>query len=292
MSFLLEVSKNNHQGVLKALTETPEDIKQTDKNGNTALHIASEKGLHQMVEILIEHGAKLNSQNKCPGWTAAHFAAYEGHAEILQLLLESGAKPDVKDWQGDTAETWALDWENYKCAMLLADATKKSSPVKDKTSQSSTKDNGDVWTPEDESKADTFDSDDDSDDDDDDDEELTHWVLPLPKPIPPVTNFSANPSNIPNLSLTQPAQSSTVMQQELTCEEPPLQLETSENKIDNEDQVKDEQCVHETNQLLDDEGQNSDVVLNVAVIHNNLNKLYFNTVNNTISSETKINIFT
>ena len=119
MSFLLEVSKNNHQGVLKALTETPEDIKQTDKNGNTALHIASEKGLHQMVEILIEHGAKLNSQNKCPGWTAAHFAAYEGHAEILQLLLESGAKPDVKDWQGDTAETWALDWENYKCAMLF-----------------------------------------------------------------------------------------------------------------------------------------------------------------------------
>ena len=43
---------------------------------------------------------------------------------------------------------------------------------------------------------------------------------------------------------------------------------------------------------VDDEGQNSDVVLNVAVIHNNLNKLYFNTVNNTISSETKINIFT
>ena len=41
-----------------------------------------------------------------------------------------------------------------------------------------------------------------------------------------------------------------------------------------------------------DEGQNSDVILNVAVIHNNLNKLYFNTVNNTISSESKINIFT
>ena len=75
-------------------------------------------------------GTYLNAQNKCPGWTAVHFAAYEGHVEILQLLLESGAKPDLKDWQGDTAESWALDWENYKCAMLLADATKKRKPEK------------------------------------------------------------------------------------------------------------------------------------------------------------------
>ena len=122
MSLLLEVTENNKQGALNILNENPEEVNQSDNNGNTALHIASEKGYCEIAKILIKYGSKLNAQNKCPGWTAVHFAAYEGHVETLQLLLESGAKPDLKDWQGDTAESWALDWENYKCAMLLDEA--------------------------------------------------------------------------------------------------------------------------------------------------------------------------
>merc|ERR1719167_346887 len=192
MSLLLEVSKNNHQEVLNILHENPDDVFQTDNNGNTSLHIASEKGYYQIVKTLIKNGSKINAQNKCPGWTAVHFAAYEGHVEILELLLDSGAKPNLKDWQGDTAETWALDWENYKCAMLLADATKKVSPGKNKYSQSSTKESSEQFTPEDESNADTFDSDDDSDDDDE--EELTHWVIPLPQPIPLAASSNRFPS--------------------------------------------------------------------------------------------------
>ena len=201
MSLLLEVSKNNHQEVLNILHENPDDVFQTDNNGNTSLHIASEKGYYQIVKTLIKNGSKINAQNKCPGWTAVHFAAYEGHVEILELLLDSGAKPNLKDWQGDTAETWALDWENYKCAMLLADATKKVSPGKNKYSQSSTKESSEQFTPEDESNADTFDSDDDSDDDDE--EELTHWVIPLPQPIPLVASSNRFPSTSSIIPVSQ-----------------------------------------------------------------------------------------
>ena len=210
MSLLLEVSKNNHQEILDILHENPDDVYQTDNNGNTGLHIASEKGYYQIAQTLINNGSEINAQNKCPGWTAVHFAAYEGHVEILELLLDCGAKPNLKDWQGDTAETWALDWENYKCAMLLADATKKTSSVKNKSFQASPKENSDIYNPEDESNADTFDSDDDSDDDDDD-EELTHWVLPLPKPIPHVASFHTNPSNIPNLPVSQSSKQTIVL---------------------------------------------------------------------------------
>ena len=61
----------------------------------------------------------------CTGWTPLHFAAYEGHADVVDSLLSAGAVPDARDRQGDTPETWALEWENYKSAMLLADAAKK-----------------------------------------------------------------------------------------------------------------------------------------------------------------------
>ena len=194
MNFLLEVEAGNCQEVSKILKENPEEINLTDKNGNTSLHLACEKGIPEMIQILIKYGAKLDAQNKCPGWTAVHFAAYEGHEETLKLLLESGAQPNVEDWQGDTAESWALDWENYKCAMLLADATKKLKLEKDSCRLKGTTKDTQLWQREDHSNADTFDSDDDSDDDDDDDEELTHWVLPLPKTFLPAKTLNPNPS--------------------------------------------------------------------------------------------------
>jgi hypothetical protein len=28
---------------------------------------------------------------------------------------------DIKDAQGDTPESWAVDWENFKCAMILGE---------------------------------------------------------------------------------------------------------------------------------------------------------------------------
>ena len=49
----------------------------------------------------------------------------EGHHKITETLVKHGAIPDALDKQGDTAESWALEWENYKCAMILGEATKK-----------------------------------------------------------------------------------------------------------------------------------------------------------------------
>jgi ankyrin repeat protein len=73
-----------------------------------------------MVKLLIDFGANLNAPNADPPkWSPLHFAAYEGHADVVGLLVASGAIPDVQDSQGDTPESWALDWENFKCAMIL-----------------------------------------------------------------------------------------------------------------------------------------------------------------------------
>ena len=41
--------------------------------------------------------------------------------DVVGLLVASGAVPDVLDSQGDTPESWALEWENFKCAMILSE---------------------------------------------------------------------------------------------------------------------------------------------------------------------------
>jgi ankyrin repeat protein len=120
MGLLFDVSENRLDDVRKRLQQNPNDVHLADANGNSALHLAAEKGFTEMVKLLIDNGADLNAANADPPkWSPLHYAAYEGHADVVGLLVASGAIPDVQDSQGDTPESWALDWENFKCAMIL-----------------------------------------------------------------------------------------------------------------------------------------------------------------------------
>ena len=171
MGLLFDVSENQIKAVNERLKSGgKEDVNLKDKNGNTGLHLACEKGLTDMVKLLVRYSARIDDKNNCPGWTPLHFAAYEGHVEIVEFLVHvAGAKPNVTDNQGDTPESWALEWENYKCAMILADGTKKWNE-KQASNNKATGSSGGKGT---------------TDEDDDDDEELmTHWVLPLPASAP------------------------------------------------------------------------------------------------------------
>lgn len=62
----------------------PEDQK-------NSLHIASLKGYLDIVEILIQHGAAVNSIASTDQATALIYAAQQGHAEVAQKLLSHGA---------------------------------------------------------------------------------------------------------------------------------------------------------------------------------------------------------
>lgn len=92
MGLLFDVSENRLDEVNIRL-EKGEDVNQADKSGNTALHLAAEKGLAEMTTLLIRHGADLNAANACPGWSPLHYAAYEGrefdlnNVEAIQLGL-------------------------------------------------------------------------------------------------------------------------------------------------------------------------------------------------------------
>ena len=55
-----------------------------DEYGNTALHMAAEKGFRGVCKVLLDAGADVNQRNESVGWTAVHYAAYEGHADVLR----------------------------------------------------------------------------------------------------------------------------------------------------------------------------------------------------------------
>lgn len=76
-------------------------INKTDPAGNTALHIAVQQGLSDIVPLLLSHGAKVNARNK-EGNTPLHEAIVSSKPDIVTLLLKNGAHVDIKNLQGLT----------------------------------------------------------------------------------------------------------------------------------------------------------------------------------------------
>ena len=51
--------------------------------------------------------------------SALMFAARNGHEEVVTRLLKAGARLDLKNDQGETAESWALKHRNTDIAELI-----------------------------------------------------------------------------------------------------------------------------------------------------------------------------
>ena len=77
-------------------------VKDKDERARTLLYIASRSGFYDMCELLLEKGAYIN-EVQSTGSTPLHGAAYYGHTEIVELLLQHGAKNDIKNQFKNTA---------------------------------------------------------------------------------------------------------------------------------------------------------------------------------------------
>ncbi len=93
-------------------------------HGATALHNAAAQGHLKLVQVLIDRGATLASEDH-HGATAMIYAAYQGRVEIVQLLLAQGAEVDHRPRQGPTALTAAClrGHQDVVRALLLAGAS-------------------------------------------------------------------------------------------------------------------------------------------------------------------------
>jgi ankyrin repeat protein len=94
-SFFKEVKTGNREGA-GALIKEGIDVNVKDKEGSSALLIATEKRDYNMVKLLLEKGADVNARD-IDGYTALMYVAYNGNLEIAKLLLEHGADVNARD---------------------------------------------------------------------------------------------------------------------------------------------------------------------------------------------------
>ncbi|KAG8433875.1 hypothetical protein GDO86_012299, partial [Hymenochirus boettgeri] len=89
------------------LLDNGSDVDTVDiKSGRSSLIQAVESDCEELVSLLLQRGAQVNAQTYA-GNTALHVASGRGLVEITRLLLRSGADGSIKNCHNDTAITVA-----------------------------------------------------------------------------------------------------------------------------------------------------------------------------------------
>ncbi len=77
------------------------------RGGDTALHLAAQKGFQAVIEVLLASHTDVNAQN-AGGATPLCSAVQSGQVKIVRMLLAAGADGNLKDSKGRTALNYAI----------------------------------------------------------------------------------------------------------------------------------------------------------------------------------------
>ena len=117
---LLEAAKNGNMEQAVALLSKGESVNQVGREYKlTALHLAALHGHLNVVELLLDNGAKTDVRDS---WncTPLHNAAGKGHKEIVEELISFGANPDMETLKGKTPLDLARDKHFEDIAGILS----------------------------------------------------------------------------------------------------------------------------------------------------------------------------
>ena len=93
----------NDPHVIEWLIRHGADVERRDANDFTPLIVAIGYGLVEIVKLLIENGANVNTVEVDEALTPLMIAAEAGNESIVELLLDHGADIDPKNWWGSDA---------------------------------------------------------------------------------------------------------------------------------------------------------------------------------------------
>lgn len=110
VDFTIAVWGGRNEVLKKMLAKNPEAVSWRDKDGGTPLRHAIAHGSPGMdtVRLLVDSGSDINAQDDA-GMTPLMFTALHAARECLDYLLHRGADTALKDENGRTAATIALE---------------------------------------------------------------------------------------------------------------------------------------------------------------------------------------
>ncbi|XP_045476986.1 serine/threonine-protein phosphatase 6 regulatory ankyrin repeat subunit C-like isoform X1 [Harmonia axyridis] len=95
------------------------DMNSADVNGDTALHMVSDRGDVDMLTFLLNlQNINVNAQNVL-GFTPLSIAVLNSHGDAAELLLEHGADPNIPDNKGRTPICFSVHKGNESITRML-----------------------------------------------------------------------------------------------------------------------------------------------------------------------------
>ena len=111
-------AESGHLDIVKLLLDCGANVNSRGNFDRAALHLAAESGHLDIVKLLLDCGANVNSRGNFDR-TALHLAAESGHLDVVQLLLERGADIDIRAKNGRTALYFAAKSGHLDITKLL-----------------------------------------------------------------------------------------------------------------------------------------------------------------------------
>ncbi|XP_033731860.1 ankyrin repeat and MYND domain-containing protein 2-like isoform X2 [Pecten maximus] len=114
------VSQGKADEVMLLLKEnTVKNVDFLDDTGMTPLQHAAFRGKNELCQLLLAHGANVNSNYHDNGYTALMFAALSGNAETTRLMLQAGADVYHTNSVGRTASQMAGFVGQHQCVSVI-----------------------------------------------------------------------------------------------------------------------------------------------------------------------------
>ncbi|MCK0096610.1 ankyrin repeat domain-containing protein [Yoonia sp. F2084L] len=94
-------------------------VNSTDVEGDTPLHVLTQRGNTYGIKLLLEAGAHVNALGDMSE-TPLHIAVRKGNAEVVALLLDSGADPDIVSEFDETPRSMTAQADSALLRRLFA----------------------------------------------------------------------------------------------------------------------------------------------------------------------------